>query len=171
MTIKLLSIRLLIKLIITKTLLFSLFRLNHANPSEYPNLRRLDYNPQCINNMKQPTSKDKGQAWATNHKHPHATSFTIDWSDAESKDVFHHVIACLMETKAPHHIPWSYQHTMNTDPDRWMIPMKAEMKTLKVKHTLDLVQLPPGVNIMDSMWIYDIKWMGKEIVFRIRQCL
>jgi hypothetical protein len=36
--------------------------------------------------------------------------------------------------------------------------MKVEMEMLKAKHTWDLVKAPPGVNIMDSMWIYNIKW-------------
>ena len=39
-----------------------------------------------------------------------------------------------------------------------MAPMKTEMDTLKSKHTWDLVKPPPGVNIMESMWIFDIKW-------------
>ena len=36
--------------------------------------------------------------------------------------------------------------------------MQTEIETLKAKHTWDLVKPPPGVNIMDSMWIYNIKW-------------
>jgi hypothetical protein len=36
------------------------------------------------------------------------------------------------------------------------------MDTLKVKCTWDLVKPPPGANIMDSMWIYNIKWAGEE---------
>jgi hypothetical protein len=32
---------------------------------------------------------------------------------------------------------------------------------LKMKHTWDLVKPPPEVNIMDLMWIYDIKWDGE----------
>ena len=39
--------------------------------------------------------------------------------------------------------------------------MQIEMETLKAKHTWDLVKPPPGVNIMDLMWIYDIKWDGE----------
>ena len=50
---------------------------------------------------------------------------------------------------------------MATDLERWMPPMCVEMETLKAKHTWDLVIPPPGVNIMDSMWIYDIKWDGE----------
>jgi len=50
---------------------------------------------------------------------------------------------------------------MSTDPERWMISMQVEMDTLKVKHTWDLVKAPPGANIMDSMWVYDIKWDGE----------
>jgi len=50
---------------------------------------------------------------------------------------------------------------MSTDPDRWIIPMQIEMDTLKTKHTWDLVKAPPGANIMDSMWVYDIKWDGE----------
>jgi hypothetical protein len=42
-----------------------------------------------------------------------------------------------------------------------MIPMKVEMETLKAKHTWDLVKPPPGANIMDSMWVYNIKWDGE----------
>ena len=70
-------------------------------------------------------------------------------------------IACLAETKASHNIPRSYQHAMSTDPDKWMIPMQVEMETLKAKHMWDLVKLPPGANIMDLMWVYDIKWNGE----------
>ena len=50
---------------------------------------------------------------------------------------------------------------MATDPERWMVPMKTKMETLKAKHTWDLVIPPPGVSIMDLMWIYDIKWDGE----------
>jgi len=39
--------------------------------------------------------------------------------------------------------------------------MEIEMDTLKSKHTWDLVKPPPGANIMDSMWVYDIKWDGE----------
>ena len=42
-----------------------------------------------------------------------------------------------------------------------MIPMQVEMETLKAKHMWDLVKLPPGANIMDLMWVYDIKWNGE----------
>ena len=39
--------------------------------------------------------------------------------------------------------------------------MKIEMDTLKAKHMWDLVKPPAGANIMDSMWVYDIKWDGE----------
>ena len=39
--------------------------------------------------------------------------------------------------------------------------MKIEMDTLKSKHTWDLVKPPPGANVMDSMWVYNIKWDGE----------
>ena len=42
-----------------------------------------------------------------------------------------------------------------------MIPMQVKMDTLKVKHTWELVKLPLGVNIMDLMWVYNIKWDGE----------
>jgi Reverse transcriptase (RNA-dependent DNA polymerase) len=42
-----------------------------------------------------------------------------------------------------------------------MVAMRMEMDTLKAKHTWDLVKLPPGANIMGSMWVYDIKWDGE----------
>ena len=99
------------------------------------------------------TGKGEGQDWATNRRRPIA-SLAID---SESLD-YDDIIACLTETKASHYIPRSYRHAIATDPERWMVPMKVEMETLKGKHTWDLVKPPPGVNIMDSMWIYDIKW-------------
>ena len=39
--------------------------------------------------------------------------------------------------------------------------MKVEMDTLNAKHTWDLVKPPPRANMMDSMWVYDIKWDGE----------
>lgn len=39
--------------------------------------------------------------------------------------------------------------------------MQAEMENLKTKHTWDLVKPLLGVNIMDSMRIYNIKWDGE----------
>ena len=39
--------------------------------------------------------------------------------------------------------------------------MQVEMDTLKWKHTWDLVKVPVGANIMDSIWVYDIKWDGE----------
>ena len=36
--------------------------------------------------------------------------------------------------------------------------MKVEMDTLTKKHTWDLVKPPTGMNIMDLMWVYNIKW-------------
>ena len=71
------------------------------------------------------------------------------------------IIACLTETKASHRIPRSYQHAMATDPERWMVAMKAEIEQLNARHTWDLVKPPPGANIMGSMWVYDIKWDGE----------
>ena len=40
--------------------------------------------------------------------------------------------------------------------------MKTEIDTLKAKHTWDLVKPPPDTNIIDSMWIYNIKWDGEK---------
>ena len=94
----------------------------------------------------------KGEEWTTDHAKFALHSLSNDQDD---------YIACLMETKASHNIPQSYRHAMSTDRDRWMVPMKIEMDTLKSKHTWDLVQAPPGANVMDSMWVYDIKWDGE----------
>ena len=84
---------------------------------------------------------------------------STDWSTnyLDHKDL----VACLVETKASHNILKSYKHTIVTDPDQWMIPMKVEMEMLEGKHTWDLVKPPPRANIMDSMWVYDIKWDGE----------
>jgi Reverse transcriptase (RNA-dependent DNA polymerase) len=64
----------------------------------------------------------------------------------------------LTETKASHHIPQSYKHAMATDLKQWMVPMQVKMNTPKMKCTWDLVKAPSGGNIMDSMWVFDIKW-------------
>ena len=93
--------------------------------------------------------KDEGKDWAT---------IAIPGSYSEDHE---NIMACLTDTKASHHIPQSYKHAMATDPERWMIPMKVEMDTLKTKHTWDLVKAPAGANIMASMWVYDIKWDGE----------
>ena len=106
--------------------------------------------------MREVTGKGEGQDWATNRKRPIA-SLAVD---SESLD-YDDIIACLTETKASHYIPCSYRHAIATDPERWMVPMKVEMEMLKGKHTWDLVKPPPRVNIMDLMWIYDIKWDGE----------
>lgn len=46
---------------------------------------------------------------------------------------------------------------MSANPDRWTAAMVTEMAMLKAKHTWDLELPSPGANIMDSMWVYDIK--------------
>ena len=87
---------------------------------------------------------------------PTQSKLTVDLDSlSDAQDDY---IACLIETKASHNIPRSYQHAISTDPDQWMIPMRIEIDTLKAKHTWDLVKPPPGVNIM---WVYDIKWDGE----------
>jgi len=95
--------------------------------------------------------RNKGEEWTTQ------AGLTFSNLSEEQDDY----IACLAETKASHNIPRSYRHAMATDPDRWMIPMKIEMETLKTKNTWDLVRPPKGANVMDSMWVYDIKWDGE----------
>ena len=99
-------------------------------------------------------SKEEGQDWATDR--PKASS-TISYPPEDREDF----IACFSDTKGLHYIPQSYKHAMSTDPDRWMAAMETEMATLKAKHTWELVLPPPNANIMDSMWVYDIKWDGE----------
>ena len=95
--------------------------------------------------------KGEGQDWATDHGRSQAsitinpTSITID-PKVDHEDV----AACLTDTKASHFIPRSYKEAMAVDAERWTIPMKAEMETLKAKHTWELVKPPPGANIMES---------------------
>ena len=101
--------------------------------------------------------RGEGQDWASDRNRPGPKAFTT----LDSSDDHDNVTACFTDTKASHFIPRSYKHAMATDPERWMVPMKAEMETLKAKHTWDLVIPPPGANIMDSMWVYDIKWDGE----------
>ncbi len=103
-------------------------------------------------------SRQEGDNWATDHLRPRAT-FATETLDSLSFELDDY-IACLAETKASHNIPRSYRHAVSSDPDRWMIPMRVEMDTLKRKHTWDLVKPPADANIMDSMWVYDIKWDG-----------
>jgi hypothetical protein len=108
--------------------------------------------------QREDTSKGEGHEWATDRRRPKASP-AIDWFELPTdREDF---TACLAETKASHNIPRSYRHAMSTDPKRWIKPMQAEMETLKAKHTWDLVKPPLGANIMDSMWIFDIKWDGE----------
>jgi len=106
--------------------------------------------------------KNEGRDWATDHPRPQASaavstnSSTIDFIEDHEN-----ITACLTDTKASHFIPRSYKEAMTTDPERWTIPMEVEMETLKTKHTWDLVEPPPEANIMDSKWVYDIKWDGE----------
>jgi hypothetical protein len=100
------------------------------------------------------TSRGEEQDWAAVHTD---ASTIANWIPVEQTDY----IACLAEMKAMHKIPHSYRHAMATDPDRWIIPMQIEMNTLKSKRTWDLVKSPPGANVMDSRWVYDIKWDGE----------
>jgi hypothetical protein len=102
--------------------------------------------------------KSEGNDWATDGKHPRAASVL------ERPEIDQHAdaIAMIAETRMSHNvIPLSYQHAMNTDPERWMAAMKTEMEMLQAKHTWDLVKPPPNANIMGSKWIYDIKWDGE----------
>ena len=99
--------------------------------------------------------KGEGRDWASDHNRPRAST-TFDSSEDGDN-----VNACLADTKASHFIPRSYKEAMATDPERWMVAMRAEMETLKAKHTWDLVKPPPGANIMDSKWVFDIKWDGE----------
>ena len=101
------------------------------------------------------TGKVEGRDWATS-----ATTNPI-YTTIDASDDHNNITACLTDTKASHFIPRSYKEAMATDAERWTIPMKAEMETLKAKHTWELVKPPPGANIMDSKWVYDIKWDGE----------
>ena len=107
--------------------------------------------------QREETGKKEGQDWATNQR-PKASTTIFESDLQEDRNSF---IACFTDTKGLHYIPRSYKHAMSTDPDRWMVAMEAEMATLKAKHTWDLVLPPPGANVMDSMWVYDIKWDGE----------
>ncbi len=123
---------------------------SHVSQPSTGNLQSREYK------QREETGRDKGEECTTNQCFPHA-GLTFDrFLDNQDK-----YIACLVETKVSHNIPRSYRHAMSTDPDQWMIPMKVEMDTLKAKHMWDLVKPLSGANIMDSMWVYDIKWDGE----------
>ena len=101
--------------------------------------------------QRESTERHEGREWATNQ---HQASAVVDWVTVDQENY----TACLAETKASHHIPSSYRHAMATDPERWKIPMKIEMETLKAKHTWDLVKPPPGANIIDVGLRYQVGW-------------
>ena len=100
--------------------------------------------------------KQEGLDWATDTDLPKAIT-TI----SHLPDEHENFLACFTDTKGIHYIPRSYKEAMTTDPARWMTAMETEIATLKAKHTWDLVEPPPGANVMDSMWVYDIKWDGQ----------
>ena len=104
--------------------------------------------------------RNEGQDWAVNGQNTKG-SITITVECLKEHD---NIFTCLAKMKASHHcIPQSYKHAIATDPEQWIIPMQVKMNTLKAKHTWDLVKLPPGANIMDSMWVFNIKWDGEGI--------
>ena len=144
---------------------------NHPDPDIPTGPTQQDIEPRWSSRISQPlsaslqskeyqrqeaTGRNEGDDWATNRSLPHA-KLAFDRVSVEQDSY----ITCLMETKASHNIPHSYCHAMNTDLEHWLIPIQVEMDTLKAKHTWDLVKPPPGANIMDSMWVYDIKWDGE----------
>ena len=100
--------------------------------------------------------KEGEQDWATDH--PKAAS-TISYPSLP--EYWEDFIACFTDTKASHFIPQSFWEAMSTEPERWMAAMETEMKTLKDKHTGNLVKPPSGANVIGSMWIYNIKWDGE----------
>jgi transposase InsO family protein len=141
------------------------------DPDSRPNIASIPDEPRRSTRVSQPSQaalqsaeyqqreivgKDIGDDWASNGKNPKVNA-VIDSTPADKDDF----LACITDTKASHYIPRSYKEAMKIDPNRWMIPMKVEMATLKAKHTWDLVDPPPGANIMGSKWIYDIKWDGE----------
>ena len=98
--------------------------------------------------------KGMGKDWATNTQNPRASMVTDCLEDND-------ILACLADTRSSHLIPHSYKYAIAMDKEQWTLPTMIKMDTLKSKHTWDLIKPPPGANIMDSMWVYDIKQDGE----------
>ena len=141
------------------------------DPKDRPNITTIPEEPRRSTRVHQPSQaalqsaeyqqrevigRGTGEDWANNGRVPKVNA-VIDQTMEDQNDF----TACITDTKASHYIPRSYKEAMKIDPERWMIPMKVEMATLEAKHTWDLVDPPPGANIMGSKWIYDIKWDGE----------
>ncbi|KAF5391957.1 hypothetical protein D9757_003238 [Collybiopsis confluens] len=57
-------------------------------------------------------------------------------------------------------VPKSYSEAIRVDKPRWFSAMDVEMDNHREKGTWELVDPPPGANIMDCRWVYDIKLDG-----------
>lgn len=105
------------------------------------------------------SARRKRDEWATNSRRPRAAMAQLS---VELDDY----IACMAETKSSHNIPRSYHEAMRVDPVRWTEATDTEYEMHMKKHTWDLVEKPPGANVMDCMWVFDIKWNGEGVGIR-----
>lgn len=99
-------------------------------------------------------AKESGQPWANNlpaDQQPLALIVQNPWAFAS--------------TDSQYWIPNSYKQAMQR-PDLWMGPMQAEYDLLMEKKVWELVELPPGANLIGGRWTYAIKWGSRGEVIK-----
>lgn len=99
-------------------------------------------------------AKEKGEPWANNlpsDQQPLALIVENPWAFAS--------------TDSEYWIPATYKQAMQR-PDLWLEPMQAEYDLLMEKGVWELVELPPGANLIGGRWTYAIKWGARGEVVR-----
>lgn len=96
----------------------------------------------------------KGEAWANDlpfGEQPLALIVQNPWAFASTSSEFW--------------VPSSFKQAMQR-PNLWWEPMQAKYDLLMEKGVWELVELPPGANLMGGWWMYAIKWGSKGEVMQ-----
>lgn len=92
--------------------------------------------------------KAAGEDWATSCKTP--------------RNMMRAAVALNIPTPG---VPQSYQEAM-MHPKVWMGPMEKEYASLVGREVWTLVDRPPGANVIDSKWVYTVKYNAQGVVIK-----
>jgi hypothetical protein len=80
-----------------------------------------------------------------------------------------HALVSASKGESDISIPRSWREVMR-NPDLWMPPMQKEIETLTHKGVWQLEKPPPGTQVIDGMWVYDIKVDGNSKFLKPKAC-
>ncbi|KIJ23037.1 hypothetical protein M422DRAFT_196412 [Sphaerobolus stellatus SS14] len=101
-----------------------------------------------------------GKEWATNSKHPEAHHVDIDGFLMSPNS---HV--AFMQSRKDPMLPRNYKEAM-LDAEVWKPAMDEEMLKMRERGVWEVVDPPPGANILPSMWLYANKYDGDGNIIR-----